>query len=118
MISGQETKNIIRIFSYEIFNVFFSQFHYHSFYCIKVSVEYEIKDLQWFLSKKDIKKLKSEIFFARMFGTFEAERSDIKIVYGLVDQPQFFNPIKHQVRFKQERIVHRCGKLVSLMYWQ
>ena len=32
-----------------------------------------------------------------MFGTFEAERSDVKIVYGLVDQPQFFNPLKHQV---------------------
>jgi len=36
------------------------------------------------------------IIWDRMFGTFEAERSDIKIVYGLVDQPQFFNPIKHQ----------------------
>ena len=33
----------------------------------------------------------------RMFGTFEAEKSDIKIVYGLVDQPQFWNPLKHQV---------------------
>jgi hypothetical protein len=32
-----------------------------------------------------------------MFGTFEAERRDVKIVYGLVDQPQFFNPLKHQV---------------------
>lgn len=31
-----------------------------------------------------------------MFGTFEAEKSDIKIVYGLVDQPQFWNPLKHQ----------------------
>ena len=34
-----------------------------------------------------------------MFGTFDWERDDIKIVYGLVDQPQFFNPIKHQVEF-------------------
>ncbi len=34
-----------------------------------------------------------------MFGTFDWERDDIKIVYGLVDQPQFFNPIKHQVGF-------------------
>ena len=33
----------------------------------------------------------------RMFGTFEAERSDVKIVYGLVDQPQFWNPLWHQV---------------------
>lgn len=32
-----------------------------------------------------------------MFGTFEWEREDEKIVYGLVDQPQFFNPAKHQV---------------------
>lgn len=32
-----------------------------------------------------------------MFGTFEWEREDDKIVYGLVDQPQFFNPLRHQV---------------------
>ena len=32
-----------------------------------------------------------------MFGTFQAERTDVDIVYGLVDQPQFWNPIKHQV---------------------
>ena len=32
-----------------------------------------------------------------MFGTFEAERSDVTIVYGLVDQPQFWNPVWHQV---------------------
>ena len=32
-----------------------------------------------------------------MFGTFEAERSDVKLVYGLVDQPQFWNPVWHQV---------------------
>jgi len=37
------------------------------------------------------------IIWDRMFGTFEAERSDVKIVYGLVDQPQFFNPLKHQL---------------------
>lgn len=36
------------------------------------------------------------IVWDRLFGTFEQERKDIKIVYGLVDQPQFFNPIKHQ----------------------
>ena len=33
----------------------------------------------------------------RLFGTFEAEKPDVKIVYGLVDQPQFWNPLKHQV---------------------
>ncbi len=37
------------------------------------------------------------IIWDRMFGTFEWERADEKIVYGLVDQPQFFNPLKHQV---------------------
>ena len=37
------------------------------------------------------------IIWDRMFGTFEWERDDKKIVYGLVDQPQFFNPLKHQV---------------------
>ena len=40
------------------------------------------------------------IIWDRLFGTFEWEREDEKIVYGLVDQPQFFNPLKHQVRFK------------------
>ena len=35
--------------------------------------------------------------YPRMFGTFEAERDDVTLVYGLVDQPQFWNPIKHQV---------------------
>lgn len=38
------------------------------------------------------------IIWDRMFGTFEWERDDEKIVYGLVDQPQFFNPLKHQVK--------------------
>ena len=35
-----------------------------------------------------------------MFGTFEAEKPDVEIVYGLVDQPQFWNPVKHQVQNK------------------
>jgi len=39
------------------------------------------------------------IIWDRMFGTFDWERDDIKIVYGLVDQPQFFNPIKHQLYY-------------------
>ena len=38
------------------------------------------------------------IIWDRMFGTFEQEKEDENIVYGLVDQPQYFNPIKHQVR--------------------
>jgi alkylglycerol monooxygenase len=32
-----------------------------------------------------------------MFGTFEWERKDEKTVYGLVDQPQFFDPWQHQI---------------------
>ena len=37
------------------------------------------------------------IIWDRMFGTFAEERIREKIVYGLaVDQPQYFNPIKHQ----------------------
>merc|ERR1719220_2106285 len=39
------------------------------------------------------------IIWDRMFGTFEAERSDVKIVYGLVDQPQFWNPVWHQLHY-------------------
>ena len=37
------------------------------------------------------------IIWDRMFGTFQEEQQDIKVVYGLVDQPQFWNPLKHQV---------------------
>jgi len=33
----------------------------------------------------------------RLFGTFQDLRSDQDIVYGLIDQPQFFNIIKHQL---------------------
>ena len=37
------------------------------------------------------------IVWDRMFGTFQSELPDQQIVYGLVDQPQFWNPLKHQV---------------------
>jgi len=37
------------------------------------------------------------VIWDRIFGTFENLRSDQKTVYGLVDQPQFFNIIKHQL---------------------
>ena len=40
------------------------------------------------------------IIWDRMFGTFEWERKGEKIVYGLVDQPQYFNPIRHQVKLR------------------
>ena len=32
-----------------------------------------------------------------MFGTFQEERPGEPIVYGLVDQPRFFDVIRHQV---------------------
>jgi len=39
------------------------------------------------------------IIWDRMFGTFAEEREDMEIVYGLVDQPQFWNPVKHQIYY-------------------
>ena len=54
------------------------------------------------------------IIWDRMFGTFEWERDDEKIVYGLVDQPQFFNPLRHQV-LKKFSIAFNCiyHKIIS-----
>ncbi len=37
------------------------------------------------------------IIWDRLFGTFEWERKEEKTVYGLVEQPQFLDPMKHQV---------------------
>ena len=53
----------------------------------------------------------------RLFGTFEAEKSDIDIVYGLVDQPQFWNPVKHQVYFKNTHNFTNAHYLGFLL-WQ
>jgi len=39
------------------------------------------------------------IIWDKMFGTFEWERDDEEIVYSVVDQPHFFNPLKHQFHF-------------------
>ena len=47
-----------------------------------------------------------------MFGTFQAERTDVDIVYGLVDQPQFWNPIKHQV-FYYGKVVEKAFTMGS-----
>ena len=33
----------------------------------------------------------------RLFGTFQEEKSDEPIVYGLVDQPRFFDVFRHQL---------------------
>jgi len=53
------------------------------------------------------------IIWDRMFGTFEAERSDIDIVYGLVDQPQFWNPLKHQI-FYYGKILEKAMSMNNL----
>merc|ERR550532_968538 len=53
------------------------------------------------------------IIWDRMFGTFQAERPDVDIVYGLVDQPQFWNPIKHQI-FYYGKVVE---KALSMATW-
>lgn len=40
------------------------------------------------------------IVWDRMFGTFQEEREDEEIIYGLVDQQvESFNPLYLQVRF-------------------
>ena len=33
----------------------------------------------------------------RSFGTFQDLRHDQPLVYGLIDQPQFFDVLKHQL---------------------
>ena len=53
------------------------------------------------------------IIWDRMFGTFAQERKDEKIVYGLVDQPQFFNPMKHQT-FYYAKVLEKAGSMTTL----
>merc|ERR1719225_1506700 len=50
----------------------------------------------------------------RMFGTFQDLRSDQQIVYGLIDQPQFFNLIKHQFFYFPVLL----GKVEGGPWWQ
>ena len=49
-----------------------------------------------------------------MFGTFAAERKDEKIVYGLVDQPQFFNPMRHQM-FYYGKVFEKAASMNTIM---
>ena len=51
------------------------------------------------------------IIWDRLFGTFENFRPEEKITYGLVGQPQFFNPLRHQVRPFYS--IHLIWKLAS-----
>jgi len=50
------------------------------------------------------------IIWDRMFGTFEWERDDEPVVYGLVDQPQFFNPLKHQM-FYYGKVIEKAQSM-------
>ena len=54
------------------------------------------------------------IIWDRMFGTFAAERKDEKIVYGLVDQPQFFNPMRHQM-FYYGKVFEKVSSMKTFM---
>ena len=53
------------------------------------------------------------IIWDRMFGTFAQERKDEKIVYGLVDQPQFLNPMQHQI-FYYGKVLEKAGSMTTL----
>ena len=37
------------------------------------------------------------VIWDRIFGTFQDLRHDQELVYGLIDQPQFFDVVKHQL---------------------
>ena len=56
----------------------------------------------------------------RIFGTFQDLRSDQETVYGLIDQPQFFNIIKHQFfYFKciQDKVATSTSWLDQITVW-
>jgi len=50
----------------------------------------------------------------RMFGTFQDLRPDEQTVYGLIDQPQFFNVVKHQFFYFPVLL----GKVEGGPWWQ
>jgi len=52
------------------------------------------------------------IIWDRMFGTFQKEKEDVEIVYGLVDQPQFWNPLKHQM-FYYWKVVEKARMMTT-----
>jgi len=56
----------------------------------------------------------------RIFGTFQDLRSDQETVYGLIDQPQFFNIIKHQFfYFKciQDKVASSTNWMDQITVW-
>merc|ERR1711971_1280274 len=50
----------------------------------------------------------------RIFGTFQDLRPDEQTVYGLIDQPQFFNVVKHQLFYFPVLL----GKVEGGPWWQ
>merc|ERR1712172_225585 len=50
----------------------------------------------------------------RIFGTFQDLRPDEQTVYGLIDQPQFFNVVKHQLFY----FTVLLGKVEGGPWWQ
>merc|ERR1712212_64218 len=48
------------------------------------------------------------------FGTFQDLRPDEQTVYGLIDQPQFFNVVKHQFFYFSVLL----GKVEGGPWWQ
>jgi alkylglycerol monooxygenase len=56
------------------------------------------------------------IIWDRMFGTFEWERDNEKIVYGLVDQPQTFNPLRHQA-FYYGKVWQKAQSMTTWSDW-
>merc|ERR1712183_47875 len=56
----------------------------------------------------------------RIFGTFQDLRSDQETVYGLIDQPQFFNVMKHQFfYFKciQDKVAESTNWMDQITVW-
>ena len=58
------------------------------------------------------------IIWDRMFGTFQEEKQDIEVVYGLVDQPQFWNPLKHQVGLVSVSNLNLNLKSEGVLLWK
>ncbi|ROT80721.1 putative alkylglycerol monooxygenase-like [Penaeus vannamei] len=52
------------------------------------------------------------IVWDRLFGTFQEERDDEEIVYGLVEQPQFLNGVWHEL-FYLEKIYEKARGMSS-----
>merc|ERR1719481_698040 len=60
------------------------------------------------------------IIWDRMFGTFQDLRQDQELIYGLIDQPQFFDVIKHQLFYFsciQGKVTDSASFLDKVLVW-